>query len=60
MIRNLLTSALLLGLSAGCSPEVPFEALPKTDTALIRKYAEDSVRLFPGRHSGSPVIARDA
>ena len=60
MIRNLLTSALLLGLAAGCSPEVPFEALPKTDTALIRKYAEDSVRLFPGRHSGSPVIARYA
>ena len=45
MIRNLLTSALLLGLAAGCSPEVPFETLPKTDAALIRKYAEDCMVL---------------
>lgn len=60
MIRRLLTSVLLLGAAAGCSPETPFSALPKTDTALIRKYAEDSVCLFPGRHSGSSVIVRYA
>lgn len=48
----------MTALLSGCgAQEVPFEQLPKTDPALLWKYAEKSVS-FSGRYSGSESILR--
>lgn len=57
---KLLPIAVCIGsVLSSCSPEVPFERLPKTDHASAWQYAESSVA-FGDRPSGSGAIAKYA